>query len=118
MVLRLGDISFGVGADTANLRKGMEAMARFGDAVDRNARRVSDGSKTIQNALQRQEKTISDGLQRILNLQESLRSSGAPQQFAEELSTAFEQLATSLQKNEKFQNPLQELRINERFSAL
>ena len=98
MGLNLGDITFGLGADTTGLEKSVAKLQRFGTEVDKVARKQQQGSKTAVTALARQERAIKSALQQTLNLRQALKKAGAPPEELARTTNAFRRLTNTMTK--------------------
>ena len=85
----LGDISFGLGADTTRLFKSLNMMKQFGREVNKMARSQVQGAQTTAAAMARQERAIREALQQLINFQTTVqRSNLTVQQQAQVLSAS------------------------------
>lgn len=73
MAINLGDINFGLGADTRRLAAARKMILSFGDAVEMAAEDQSEGARKVEAAMRRQEAAIISSLQKVLGLNAAIR---------------------------------------------
>jgi tape measure domain-containing protein len=98
MAISLGEINFGLGADTSALERSVKRLQEFGNEVDRAARRVSSGSREVEQALRRQEKLMVDATNRVLNLNQKFRSADYGADSIERANKALDSYIKTLTK--------------------
>jgi tape measure domain-containing protein len=96
MAVNLGDINFGLGADTRRLAAAKKAVIDFGRSVDRAAKATGDGAAEFARAFRRQEKAALSALQQILKFNQTLRSADAPAKFLNASKKAYAELTQEL----------------------
>ena len=96
MALNIGDINFGVDADTTGLRKAVGELNRFRKIVDQTARAQEKGSSQTAAALGRQESAIKRAFQQTLNLRRALKQAGAPATEIARVTKAFQRLTKEM----------------------
>lgn len=96
MALRLGDITFGLGADTKGLQKSVGLLSQFSKVVDKTAANQTKNAQQTTRALTRQERAIRSALQQTLNLNAALRRAGAAPEAIARNSNAFRALTRVL----------------------
>lgn len=96
MALNLGQINFGLGMDTAGLDAARSKLIQFGSAVESAAQKTGQGAAQAAAALKNQEKAALSALQQTLNLNNSLRQAGAPQQLIDQVNAAYNRLNHTL----------------------
>lgn len=115
-MLSLGDINFGLGVDTSNMVRSIQTITRFGDEVERAARRTGDGAVAAAAALRRQEAAALSALNTTLNLYSRIISE-APQATAliNENERAFGRLVSGMTAGRasalSFQRSMESFRI-------
>lgn len=115
MAIKLGDINFGLGADTAALQKSMDKLAQFGQEVDKVSRRQSEGAAKVAAAYRQQEAAVTSALQKTLNLTNASRRAGADTAMIDKTTAAFNRYSQYVLGGER--NALQMQRANERLKA-
>lgn len=115
MVLKLGDINFGLGADTSGLDRSVQQLQRFGTQVDLAMRRTSAGSDKVAAALRRQEAALTSALQKTLSLTTAARRSDAGESIIRGAAAAFEVYNNKLARAKV--GTLQFQRATEQFTA-
>lgn len=90
MPISLGQITFGIGADTTRLRQSITDITSFGTAVERAAANAAGGSNAASSALLRQEKAAISALQKVQKFQDAVGRMQAP----EALIQGFNRLST------------------------
>lgn len=89
-MLNLGDINFGVGADTSALNRSIQDIVKFGDSVTAAAKSTAEGSDAVAAAFARQERAAMSALQSTLNLQQRIANSSGNETLIDQTTTAFE----------------------------
>ena len=89
-VLDLGSVTFGLGADTSGLQKGVQLLHDFGRVIDKTARSQEEGSQKAVSALARQEQAIRQALQQVMNLNQQIRASGGKPELLAQNTRAFQ----------------------------
>lgn len=115
MANQLGNISFGLGADTAALQKSLDKLVQFGNQVDTVSRRQSEGAEKVAAAYRKQEQAVTSALQKTLNLTNSVRKVGGDSSLIDRTTTAFNRYTQQVTKGQ--QSALQMQRANERLQA-
>lgn len=91
MPVHLGDITFGIGADTTRLASSISELQRFGSVVEQVSQRAAQGiGVNVANALRRQEQAMITALQKVQKYQDQVAKLGAPAQ----LSAGLNQMST------------------------
>lgn len=90
--LNLGDINFGLGADTRGLVKAITKMSEFGREINKVARSQEKGAQATLRAYIGQEKATRAALQQVLNLNAAIRRSGADPKIIARNVNAFKAL--------------------------
>lgn len=84
MALNIGDISFGVEAQTQGLRRAVDQIERFRKVVDATAAAQQEGSSRAAAALGRQESAMKRALQQAIAMRaELIRLGAAPEHLAQ-----------------------------------
>lgn len=79
----VGDITFGVGADTRGLDRSLDRLRAFGRTVDQIAKQQTGASQAVTRAYNAQEKAMRSATARAAEMQRAIRASSAsPQQMA------------------------------------
>jgi tape measure domain-containing protein len=78
MALNLGNITFGLGANTQGLQRAMADLRQFQAQVNAAAQAQAAGANTAVSAMQRQEHAVRAALQQVLNLNQQMRNAGVP----------------------------------------
>jgi tape measure domain-containing protein len=81
MPINLGQITFGIGADTQRLRSSIQDITAFGTAVERAAASTAAGSAATANAFLKQERAAISALQKVQKFQDAVSRTGAPEQL-------------------------------------
>jgi tape measure domain-containing protein len=76
MAFDLGDVTFGLAADTKQLRDALDVLSRFSQAVEHTSGRTKAATAEIQAAYKRQEKAATDALEKVNNLNAAIRQGG------------------------------------------
>lgn len=90
MPISLGQITFGIGADTQRLRTSISDITNFGRAVEAAAASTAAGSNTTSAAMLRQERAAISALQKVQKFQDAVGRMQAP----EALIQGFNRLST------------------------
>ena len=98
MVLKLGDISFSLGADSRALEKSVKKLELFGRAVEDASRKQTTGAKRTANALRKQERAIAGALQKTLTLNSAVRRSDGGKSLINAANSAFRKYTTVVSK--------------------
>lgn len=116
MAINLGDINFGLGADTKRLEAARKSILEFGQAVNRAAASQADGARQVEAALRRQEKAILSALQSTLKMNESIRQTGAGSRHIQTTTNSFNRLVKELTNGQKsaleFQRALEDFQAS------
>lgn len=96
----LGDVTFGLNADTAGLERSLSKLRAFSDVVNTTAKSAEDGSAKTSAALARQERLIASSYQKVVDLNRALRETGAPARQIADLTTTFRSVTNELTKGE------------------
>jgi tape measure domain-containing protein len=96
MALNIGQINFGVDANTAGLRKAIGQLNTFQKKTDQVARSQTKGAAAIAAAMSRQESAIKKSFQATLQLQKAMRKAGAPPEKIAQVSAAFKRLTREM----------------------
>lgn len=98
--LDLGDVTFGLVADTNGLDRALGKLRVFGDLVNKTAKSTDEGAAQTTNAFIRQEKAIHSAYQKVLDLNVAIRQSGAPTSMITANTNTFKSLTTALTSGE------------------
>ena len=98
--LDLGDVSFGLLADTAGLDRALQKLSTFGDKVDSVAKRTGEGAAQTTAAYVRQEKAIVSAYNKVVDLNQQIRATGAGSSQITTLTHTFNSIADTLTKGE------------------
>lgn len=90
MPISLGQITFGIGADTTRLRTSINDITSFGTAVERAAASTAAGANVAATAMLKQEKAAISALQKVQKFQDAVGRMQAP----EALINGFNRLST------------------------
>lgn len=103
MALNLGDINFGLGVDSQGLDKSVQALIKFGDAVESAARRSGDAAQATAAAFRRQEAAALSALQKVLNMNQAIRlaGAGAPNTLLDQTAKAFSDFSAKMRSGEQ-----------------
>jgi tape measure domain-containing protein len=96
VALNIGNINFGVDANTAGLQKAIAALNRFQKKTDQVAKSQVKGSQQAAAAMSRQESAIKKAFQQTIQLQNQLRKAGVPPEQIAAVSNAFKRLTKEL----------------------
>lgn len=98
MAINLGDINFGLGADTRRLDSARQAILDFGNAVNAAAAAQGKGARQAEAAMRRQEKAIVDALQSTLKMNDAIRKAGQDNTAINRTTTSLNRLVGELTK--------------------
>lgn len=115
MAISLGNIEFGLGADTAALTKSMDKLVQFGQTVDTISRRQSAGAEQVAAAYRKQEAAVTSALQKTLNFNNAVRTAGAPSTLVDQTAAALLRYTTRMTSGQ--QSALQMQRANTALNA-
>lgn len=114
MAVFLGDINFGLGVDTARLDAAVQQVNAFGQVVDRAAQSQVAGARQVEAALRRQEAAMVSAIQKVQQLNDGLRRSGAGdaafQQTTNALNTLVNELGVGRVNALQFQRSMEDFR--------
>lgn len=96
MALNIGDINFGLDADTRGLKDAADAIRRFRTEVNRATRASTKGADDTARALGRQESAMKRAFQQTLNLNAAIRRSGGNTNLIAQNTKAFKRLQREL----------------------
>jgi len=96
VALNIGNLNFGVDANTTGLQKAIQQLDQFRKKTDQVAKSQSSGSKQAATAMARQESAIKKAFQQTLRLQQAQRKAGAAPEAIGRTSTAFRTLTKEL----------------------
>ncbi|MEE8599297.1 MAG: tape measure protein, partial [Dehalococcoidales bacterium] len=96
MALNIGQINFGVDANTRGLQRAIKQLSDFQKATDRVARSQEKGAARAATAMSRQETAIRKAFQQTINLQRELRKAGAVPGQIGDVTKAFRRLTKEL----------------------
>ena len=122
--LNLGDVAFGLVAETAGLDRALDKLRIFGDLVNKTAKSSEDGARATEAAFVRQEKAIAAAFQKVQSLNQAIRQSGAPVELITRNTSTFRSLTSALTEGEvssqRFARAQQQItaRFNETTRAL
>lgn len=89
----LGDVSFGLGANTQGLDKAVEKMHQLEQVVNKLARSQEAAANKLANAYESQGHRMRDSLQTVLDFQSRVSRMEAPTAMAGQATRAFQSLA-------------------------
>ena len=100
MALNLGQINFGISAETSGLQKAVANFQKFGLAVNQAARQTGKGAEQIAAAMRKQEAAVARALQQVLSYRQQVRALGADQgtNFLSSSTKAFQALVGQMTK--------------------
>jgi hypothetical protein len=113
--INLGDIVFGLGADSSRLRTALRDILDFGDAVEQVAQSQVEGSNKVLAQMMAQERAINRAKEAMLNFNQSIRMAGGPSDIIKLNQDAFKQLTDQMTTGTK--GPLEMQRATMAFSA-
>ncbi len=96
MALNIGNVNFGVDANTKGLKNAIKDLDKFRKTVDSTAKAQKDGAMQVDKAMSRQESAIKKAFQATLKLQQSQRRAGAPPGQIADTTNAFKRLTTEM----------------------
>ena len=96
MAINLGDINFGLGADTARLEAARKQILAFGRDVEKAASSQAEGARKAEAAMRRQETAILSGLQKVLDLNNTIRKFDGNANYLNNTSAAFTRLIAAI----------------------
>lgn len=96
MAINLGDINFGLGADTSRLARARQTVLAFGQAVNRAAAAQGEGARAAEAAMRRQEKALVDALNKTTKLNASIRETANAGQLLTSTTATYNRLAKEL----------------------
>lgn len=96
MAINLGDINFGLGADTARLEAARKQILAFGRDVEKAASSQAEGARKAEAAMRKQETAILSGLQKVLDLNNTIRKFDGNANYLNNTSAAFTRLITAI----------------------
>lgn len=96
MALNIGNLNFGVDANTAGLKKAIQQLDQFQRKTNAVARSQAKGSGAVAKSMGRQETAVKKAFQQTLALQQQLRKSGASRQRIASVSRAFNRLTKEM----------------------
>lgn len=94
--INLGDVSFGLNADTSGLDRSLAKLHAFSLEVNKVARSTEEGSAAIAAAMARQERLIASSYQKIQSLNQAIKTSGAPNAMTADLTKVYSSLTKNL----------------------
>lgn len=86
MPISLGQINFGLGADTTRLNQAITDIVRFGNQVTSAAQSTAAGANQVESALRRQEAAAISALQKVQRFQDAVGRLEAPQRLQDGLN--------------------------------
>lgn len=92
----LGDVTFGLGADTKGLNKSIKVLNDFGKKIDNIARKQGDASSKTVAQMSKQEDAVRKALQQVLRLNQQMRNAGVPPAMFARSTQAFGSLTKGL----------------------
>lgn len=96
MAINLGDINFGLGADTNRLQNAIRDVRAFGREVNQAARSQADGARQQEAALRRQEQALISAYNRTVQLNDAIRQSGANNGLIQTTTNTYNRLVREL----------------------
>lgn len=96
----LGNVAFGLSADTAGLDRALGKLHAFGLEVNKVARSSEEGSAAMAAALAKQERLLASNFQKVTDLNRAIRQAGAPSQQISGLTVSYRALTDALTKGE------------------
>lgn len=116
MAIHLGDISFGIGADTRRLGRSIQDIRRFGQAIDYVAQQSTTGSRQLERQMLKQERASINALQKVQRFQDQLsRMPDAPAHLMTRATVAMYRYSEALNRGILSQKDFQ--RASERFNV-
>ena len=95
-MLNLGDITFGLGANTAGIQKGIDAVERLNKVVRDTVLSHEQGWMRTTQALLRQKDAANEVLNQTLKLQSAMRQAGAPIGLIGQATQVYQRMAASV----------------------
>lgn len=95
-MLNLGDVNFGVGADTKGLERSLNKLREFAREVDRVTSVQQKGAKEAVRAYAAQERAVKSALQQVLNMNQQLKKAGVPPEQLARTTNAFRALTNAM----------------------
>lgn len=99
-MIRLGDVSFGLGADTKNLRSSVRVLQQFGTQVEKVQTQTSTAANVVSSSFRKQEKAAVDALNTTLRLTQQMSKFKGTDAQVEQVAKAFSNLNTQLTKGQ------------------
>lgn len=96
MAINIGDINFGLGADTRRLEASIKAVLDFGRAVNSAAKSQVDGARQAEAALRKQEKALIDAYNQTVKLNDEIRRTGASSGLLQTTTNNYNRLTREL----------------------
>lgn len=100
MATNIGNINFGIEANTKGLQNAIKKISQFQKVVDQAAKSQTASAKKTAAALSNQEKAIRSALRETLNLRKAMMKAGAPRAQLATLTQQFQVLVTQLTKGQ------------------
>lgn len=98
MALDLGDVGFGLVANTASLKKSLVELRAFGEQLNKVAASGDEGSARLAAAFSRQEQAIARTFDKIASLQAKVKEVGASSASVTAATRPFTQFTATLTK--------------------
>lgn len=86
MPINLGQITFGIGADTTRLGRSINDITRFGTAVTAAAQNAATAGTAVEASLRRQEAAMISALQKVQRYQDAVSRLEAPTRLTQGLN--------------------------------
>jgi hypothetical protein len=96
MTVNIGDIVFGLGADSTRLRAALSDITNFGNAVENAAQAAQAAGTEMDKMWLRQEAAIVKATNQMQNFNARLRQTGAPASLINQSTSAFEKLTQEM----------------------
>ena len=96
MVISLGDINFGLGADTRRLEEARRLILSFGKTVEAAAQSQAEGARKVEAAVLKQEAAMVSSLQKVVALNASIRKLEGAETYINKTTNAFQDLVYEL----------------------
>lgn len=96
MAISLGEINFGLGADTRALDGSIARLQSFGKAVDAAAKSTADGAREIERNLRRQEQAMVNMVNRVQNMGSKFNKKTFGQSYIEDAQKALDSYIRSM----------------------
>jgi tape measure domain-containing protein len=100
MAISLGDINFGLGADTSSLDRAIKRLQSFGTEVDRASKRQSEGSRRIEADLRRQEAAMVSMTSKVLKMNDAFRKETFGEKYVTDANKALNSYVATLSKGQ------------------